>query len=134
MTATRRRLLLIIAVVSLGVILVLTLKSRRSPAFDSLDDFSVAWKATPIADRHELVGWLLGESPRRHTTYSLDNCRLRGLNKEEVFAILGSATDFDGEVAYSIGSIEYDFLHIKADVLFIRFDADGIVTEVFITS
>ena len=129
--------------VSLGAILAFTLFSR-SPSFNSLDEFSIAWKATPKRDRHKVVGWLLGGTPLRGTTYSLADCKLRGLSKNEVFAILGpetvdnSHTDRGEHIFYPIGSIEYDFLGVffggKRDVLYIELDDNGIVTKVRTTS
>ena len=150
MSATKSRPILIILVLCISAVVAFTLFNRKSPSFDSLDEFSTAWNATPVKDRHRIVGWLLGTTPRRHTTYPLENCKLRGLTKEEVVAILGPTTVWEGgnvsipakeisyeipyEVYYPLGSIEYAPLHLKQDDLHIEFDENGVVRKVDITS
>lgn len=102
-------------------------------SFNSLREFSESWRSTPEEDRHRLLTWMLGAPSQRHTMYTLDSCKLRGLNKQEVVTLLGEPdSDLGNEFLYGVGSIEFDLglIVAKSDILSMKFDEDGVVSAV----
>ncbi|MEM9415275.1 MAG: hypothetical protein AAGA29_07355 [Planctomycetota bacterium] len=113
----------------------------RPMQFESLDDFSVAWKHTPEQDRHELLTWLLGQPPSRHTTYPAHQTKLSGLQQAQVEKLLGvdpSPITRNGVTVnyYDVGSIESDTIGFflpgiaKWDSLEIQYDQDGNILKI----
>ena len=108
-------------------------KTRPAKSYADMDAFSAAWKACPEEDRHEMLDWLLGQEPARHTLYPANQTRLSGMSRDEVIRYLGPS-DSTVKDFYDVGTIEDDFfgnLVIKKwDVLLIEYDENNIVLSV----
>ncbi len=108
-------------------------KTRPAKSYADMDAFSTAWKACPEEDRHEMLHWLLGEAPTRHTSYAAENTKLYGLSRDEVLHYLGTNKSTSGNT-YFIGSIENDIIGNlivpKRDHLSLRYDDDGVIESI----
>ena len=72
--------------------------SRPRPSFDSLDEFATASNTNPIKDSGtgSSTDNARNDASQIALAYPKENCKLRVLTKEEVMAIRGSTTVWDG--------------------------------------
>lgn len=108
-------------------------KTRPARSYADMDAFSVEWLACPEEDRHEMLEWLLGQQPKRHTVYPADQTQLAGMSRESVIRYLGQSRSTVKDF-YDVGTIEDDFfgnLVVKKwDVLLIEYDESGIIESI----
>lgn len=121
----------------------------KQVAFESLDQFSEAWKSSPTTDRPKLLKYILNEAPSPHATFG--KTKLHGLSVDEVEKILGKPTvDFangrEKRYSFEIGKIPVPMYRFplffgdlmewfgapyhRRDILVIEFDDNDSVVNV----